>query len=254
MKKEFKRILVLLALLTALLILGLFVGCCNAESEGEATFSGELTVNGQVGEVVLDEVLELKVSSGTIIGGGMTSETIYNKPTIEDTTVWVDIDNSRYKRYKIRAIPHNKTGGLVSVKWYFPKEKPSLEEQYLKYCKTDSVVVGYKYITDEGEPFDNSKNTRLGESWYEAYNPKYRFMLLDVDYIRYATSMDRPDEDGYWGFICREDEENFLRHEEPYGYNRPHGYGLKYLRCDEIKLPRKPTFEGFYEWKQKHNK
>ncbi len=156
---------------------------------------------------------------GNIIGGSMTSETIYNK-----------------------------TGGLVSVKWYFAKEKPSLEEQYLKYCKTDSVVVGYKYITDEGEPFDNSKNTRMGESWYEAYNPKYRFMLLNVDYIRYATSMDRPDEDGYWGFICREDEENFLRHEEPYGYDRPHGYGLKYLRCDEIKLPRKPTFEGFIEY------
>lgn len=100
---------------------------------------------------------------------------------------------------------------------------PINDSQYLTWCNSDSVVVGYRFI---GGIYDD------GKSYSDVYNAKYRTRLYDEFPEHFIASFYFPDVPKVWE-IGR--QRNIV--------------GLTYIRVDTLKLSVEPTIEGYIKWK-----
>ena len=99
------------------------------------------------------------------------------------------------------------------------------ESDYLDYCKTDSIVIGYSYAFLFNDSADMNMNI---------FNPIYKEMLSNYENLTYAASIDEMSARGYWGFLQGLDK------------------GVPELpkMSKEIKIPTTPSWLGYVEWKE----
>ena len=109
-----------------------------------------------------------------------------------------------------------------------------LAEEYEK--EQLDVVVGFRYITDEGEKPDPNKESGSywGESFYEVFNPKHRNLISYNQYNNFISYNYEFTESGAWKFIQSKDE--------------------TYIRCEEVLAKKQPTLSDFLDWLEKRKK
>jgi len=127
------------------------------------------------------------------------------------------------------------------------KSESQLQKEYLNYLKADSnkVVVGFRFITDEG-------GNELGKwfSCFEIFDREYTYLLLDKEHITYAPSGYAFEEEYIWEWNRQEQESIYMRYTYPYNH-KPYTNNLAYIRCEKIKMELEPTFLGYIKWKEK---
>lgn len=100
------------------------------------------------------------------------------------------------------------------------------EGRYRNYCETDSISVGYQFTILQNE--DGSFQT------VSILNPVYKVELNEYKGLIFAKANTIVNPKGYWHFVKINSKD---LPEEP-------------LKFTELKTTRKPSFEGFHEWKK----
>ena len=111
-------------------------------------------------------------------------------------------------------------------------------QEHVDYCYADSVVVGYEFITEEGE------------NWYSsmaAYNREYIGMFDNIEHKIFSPYpyFFEPIEVYQW--LVQWHRQEYQR----YAFGSYTGLPNNYIRYTEIKLPQQPTFEGYVKWLEK---
>jgi hypothetical protein len=109
-------------------------------------------------------------------------------------------------------------------------------------------VVGFRYITDEGR--EGKNGISWGERYCEIFNLEYKSLFINSPHTYFATKMYHGfTEENVWAFRIRDLKSGWdYRNVKEY---REFIDTLSYIRCEEIKMSLKPTFEGFVGWKEK---
>ena len=115
-------------------------------------------------------------------------------------------------------------------------------QAYVEYCKSDSVVVGWRFITHEDSG---------SQQCFEVFSPRY-YNLTHNDYYNRYLPHDQYTESLMWAWIVNEDREIYMQYEYPYTHKQYSNRLGDYIRCEKIlSRSETPTFEGFYEWFRK---
>lgn len=112
----------------------------------------------------------------------------------------------------------------------------TLEDQYIKWCKKNQVIVGWRYIHDEGKnKFDSTQTINFTE-W--AITSEIYKDPCKGSHLKSLIPFDDPD------LV-------FQVWKRENGISNPK---KDYIRVEPIKEPTNPTFEGFVNWKKSNTK
>lgn len=100
----------------------------------------------------------------------------------------------------------------------------SKEAEYIEFCETDSVVVGYQYI------FLGKDSTNVA---FSVFNPRYQNYLMGFKGLTYAKITDSQSAIGYWLFL------RLASREVP---EQP-------INSADIKVQVQPDWIGFIKWR-----
>ena len=98
--------------------------------------------------------------------------------------------------------------------------------EYKQYCEADSILIGYRFILDEGKSWQDA---------WEVYNENSLNLHGYLPYLNYEYT---------WGSPASVWEDHL----------RTSPYHKTYIRCEVIRVPVPVTFDGFRKWLENKNK
>lgn len=110
--------------------------------------------------------------------------------------------------------------------WFGTSINTKTEKDYIDYCQSDTMVVGYEYLFTYNDSADMN---------YSVFNPKYKDMLSQYGKLTYADTLDVFSARGYYLVLRGLDEKIAVTPKE----------------SRAIKITPQPTWLGYIRWKDK---